>query len=110
VQVGAAKLIALIYTGSTHCFIGEAASQQAGQPVEPRPRLTATVANGERIACLGVLRQAPIVIDSWSFAVDLYIMPLVGYDLVLGTQWLATLGDIVWNMAAGTMEFTVGDQ
>jgi hypothetical protein len=110
VQVGAAKLIALIDTGSTHCFIGEAAAQQVGLPVEPRPRLTTTVANGERIACLGVLRQAPIVIDSLSFAVDLYIMPLAGYDLVLGTQWLATLGDIVWNVAAGTMEFTVGDQ
>ncbi|WVZ87490.1 hypothetical protein U9M48_034121 [Paspalum notatum var. saurae] len=97
-------------TGSTHCFIGEAAAQRAGLPVTPRPRLTATVANGERIACPGVLRQAAIVIDSRPFEVDLYIMPLAGYDLVLGTQWLATLGDIAWNVAAGTMEFTVADQ
>jgi hypothetical protein len=28
---------------------------------------------------------------------------------VLGTQWLATFGDIVWNVAAGTMEFTMAD-
>jgi hypothetical protein len=110
VQVGAATLTALVDTGSTHCFIGEAAAQRAGLPVMPRPRLTATVANGERITYPGVLRQAPIVIDSRPFAVDLYIMPLAGYDLVLGTQWLATLGDIVWNVAAGTMEFTVADQ
>jgi hypothetical protein len=93
--VGATTLIALVDTGSTHCFIGEAAAQRAGLPVVPWPRLTATVANGERIACLGVLRQASIVIDSRPFAVDLYIMPMVGYDLVLDTQWLATLGDIV---------------
>jgi hypothetical protein len=110
VQVGVATLITLIDTGSTHYFIGEAAAQRVGLPVAPRPRLIATVANGERIACLGVLRQAPIVIDSRPFSVDLYIMPLAGYDLVLGTQWLATLGDIVWNVAAGTMEFTVADQ
>jgi hypothetical protein len=68
------------------------------------------VANGERISCPGVLRQAPIVIDSRPFAVDLYIMPLAGYDLVLGTQWLGTLGDIIWNVAAGTMEFRMADQ
>ena len=86
VQVGAATLIALIDTGSTHCFIGEIAAQRAGLPVEPRPRLTATVANGEQIACPDVLRQAPIIIDSRPFAVDLYIMPLAGYDLVLGTH------------------------
>ncbi|XP_066382289.1 uncharacterized protein [Miscanthus floridulus] len=110
VQVGAATLLALIDTGSTHCFIGEAAAQRAGLPVEPQPRLTATVANGERISCPGVLRHAPVVIDNRPFAVDLYIMPLAGYDLVLGTQWLATLGDIVWNMAAGTMAFKMADQ
>jgi hypothetical protein len=68
------------------------------------------VANGERVACPGVLRQAPIVIDNRPFAVDLYVMPLAGYDVVLGTHWLATLGDVVWNLAAGTMAFTAGDQ
>jgi hypothetical protein len=110
VQVRAATLIALIDTGSTHYFIGEAAAQRASLPIAPQTRLTATVGNGERIACSGILRQAPIVIDSRPFAVDLYIMPLAGYDMVLGTQWLTTLSDIIWNMATGTMEFKVADQ
>jgi hypothetical protein len=30
--------------------------------------------------------------------------------VVLGTHWLATLGDVVWNLAADTMAFTAGDQ
>jgi hypothetical protein len=54
VQVGAATLITLIDTGSTHYFNGEVAAQRAGMPIAPR--LTATVANGEQIACPGVLR------------------------------------------------------
>jgi predicted aspartyl protease len=86
VQVGAASFVALVDTGSTHCFIGEEAAQRAGLPIEPRPRLTATVANGESVACPGVLRQATVVIDNRQFAVDLYIMPLAGYDVVLGTH------------------------
>jgi hypothetical protein len=32
-------------------------------------------------------------------------MPLAGYDVVLGTNWMAPLGDIMWNLAAGTMAF-----
>ncbi|WVZ90257.1 hypothetical protein U9M48_036572 [Paspalum notatum var. saurae] len=32
-------------------------------------------------------------------------MPLAGFDLVLGTQWLGTLGPIVWDVAARTMQF-----
>jgi hypothetical protein len=32
-------------------------------------------------------------------------MPLAGYDVVLGTNWMAPLGDITWNLAADTMAF-----
>jgi hypothetical protein len=70
VTVGAEVFIALIDTGSTHSFIGEEAARRTGLPIEPRPRLTATVANGERIACPGVLvrslhRYGPKAVTGW---------------------------------------------
>jgi hypothetical protein len=95
VSVGTATFTALLDSGSTHNFIAEAAARRTGLPVQPRPRLTATVANGEKIACPGVIRHAPLSIDNTSFTVDLFVMPLAGYDIVLGTQWMATLGPIV---------------
>ena len=86
VLLAAASFVALIDTGSTHSFIGEAAARRTGLPIEPRPRLTATVANGERVSCPGVIRQAPILIDGMEFRVDPFVMPLAGYDVVLGTH------------------------
>jgi hypothetical protein len=74
-------------------------------PVQQRPWLTATVANGEKVSCPGVIRQAPISINGMKFLVDIYVMPLAGYDMVLGTQWTATLGRIAWDSAVGTMVF-----
>jgi hypothetical protein len=106
VDLGAATLVALLDTGSTHNFIGEEAARRSGLIVQPRPRLTATVANGERILCPGVIRQAPLIIAGEKFLVDLFVMPLAGYDLVLGTQWLVTLGRVVWDFTARTMSFT----
>ena len=38
--------------------------------------------------------------------VDIFVMPLAGYDLVLGTQWLATLGPVLWDFSVRTMTFT----
>ncbi|XP_066311819.1 uncharacterized protein [Miscanthus floridulus] len=105
VSVGATSLIALLDTGSTHSFIGGEAAQRTGLPIQPRPRLTATVANGEKVPCPGVLRSAPLAIDDLSFTVDLFVMPLAGYDIVLGTHWMATLGQLVWDLAAGTVSF-----
>jgi hypothetical protein len=106
VDLGAVTLVALLDTGSTHNFIGEEAAHRSGLAIQPRPRLTATVANGERITCPGVIRQAPISISGEPFQVDLFVMPLAGYDLVLGTQWLVTLGRIVWDFQDRTMSFT----
>jgi hypothetical protein len=105
VLLGAATFVVLVDTGSTHNFIGEAAARRTGLHIEPHPWLTATVANGERVACPGVLRQAPVIINDMEFHVDLYVMPLAGYDVVLGTQWMATLGPIIWDLTARTMVF-----
>jgi hypothetical protein len=105
VLLGTATFVALVDTGSTHSFIGEAAARHTGLHIEPRPRLTATIANGEHVACPGVLRHAPVIINGMEFRIDLYVMPLAGYDVVLGTHWIATLGPIVWDLAARTMAF-----
>jgi len=53
------------------------------------------VANGEKVPCPGVIRSAPLVVQDDVFAVDLFVMPLAGFDVVLGMQWMATLGCLV---------------
>jgi hypothetical protein len=63
------------------------------------------VANGEHVTCARVLRDAPLAIDRTSFPADLYVMPLAGYDIVLGTRWLGALGPIVWDLGSRRMTF-----
>ncbi|KAJ0076352.1 hypothetical protein Patl1_34515 [Pistacia atlantica] len=40
--------------------------------------------------------------------IDLHLFPLDGYEVVLGTQWLRTLGLIVWDFSQLQMKFNVG--
>jgi hypothetical protein len=56
VTVGTVTLTTLLDTGSMHNFMAEVALVRTGLAVRSSPHLTATVANGERIACPGVLR------------------------------------------------------
>ena len=105
VQLGTTCLVALLDSRSTHNFISDDAAQLTGLPLQLRPRLTATVTNGERVSCVGVARNAAFSIHSTPFRADLYVMPLAGFDMVLGTQWLATLGPIVWDFSTHTVFF-----
>jgi len=63
------------------------------------------VTNGERVTCDGVIRDAPLLIDGVTFPADLFVMPLAGYDVVLGTRWLGALGPIVWDLSSRRMSF-----
>lgn len=63
------------------------------------------MANDEKIVCPSVIRDALVTIDRMMFHVNLFVMPLASFDLVLGTQWLATLRPMMWDIVVHTMKF-----
>lgn len=103
VQLGRITVTALLDSGSTHNFVSEAAARHTGLCFIPRTDLAVTVANGDRVRCPGVFRDAAFAIDNEPFRTDVYVLPLGGYDMVLGTDWLATLGPILWDFGRHTM-------
>lgn len=107
VQVGSDKkaLLALLDSGSTHNFISEEAARHLKLQLCPRDGFNVAVANGNRISCTGFSPKTVITIDTEQFAIDFYVISLGGYDVVLGTQWLATLGPILWDFGKRSMSF-----
>jgi hypothetical protein len=55
------------------------------------------VANGDRVASTGICRVVHIFIDQEEFIIDLFVIPLEGYDMVLGVHWMRSLGPIWWD-------------
>ncbi|KAK1608875.1 hypothetical protein QYE76_032548 [Lolium multiflorum] len=82
--IGDRDLVALLDSGSTHNFIHEGLATVVGLPFSSDRRLGVTVANGDRVTCRGLLKQAAITIDTENFLVDLHAIPLGGFDVVLG--------------------------
>jgi hypothetical protein len=95
--------VALVDSGSTHSFIStEAACRLHHEPLF-RLRLQVTVANGDRVASAGICPNIKFFIDSGEFVLDLFVIPLAGYEMVLGVQWLRTLGPILWDFSRARM-------
>ena len=108
IVMSSTSLLALIDSGSTHNFIAAEAAGHANLPTLTQGQLRVIVANGERVQCPDVYRNAPFSVNTEEFQADFYGLPLAGYDVILGTQWLATLGPVLWDFGVLTMSFWRG--
>lgn len=97
----------LIDSGSTHNFLDSEAAKLFGCLLEPIQPLSVSVANGHKIGASYQCRNFSWRIGQSSFSADVILLPLGCCDLVLGIQWLATLGPILWDFAHLRMEFKV---
>lgn len=50
------------------------------------------------------------MLQGMSFAVNLYSLPLIGLDMVLGVQWLEQLGTVMCDWKRMAMEFSWNGQ
>jgi predicted aspartyl protease len=105
VRIGDQMLGALVDSGSTHSFTS--ATTACRLHLEPllHPGLRVTVANGDCIASTEICRGVHVFIDDEEFITDLFIIPFGGYNMVLGVQWLHTLGPILWDFEQCHMSY-----
>jgi hypothetical protein len=105
VSVGDAVAVALLDSGSSHNFIDVDMARRAGVVIRPEAGLSVAVANGDRIMSPGKIRAQAIYIGGEVFHIDIHALPLGEYDMVLGMQWLGTLGPLLWDFGRHTIAF-----
>ena len=105
VTIAGVPLKALVDTGSTHTFIHTKVAARLGLPVLSRDGLSVLVTNGDRVRSPGVCLATEVLIYEEPFSIDCVALDLGGFDLVLGVQWLRSLGPIVWDFDALSIAF-----
>jgi hypothetical protein len=83
-------------------------AHRAGISMHAHSGVSVAAANGERVQSSGRAMDQKVHIGGEAFDIDLYTLPLGEYDMVLGVQWLGTLGPILWYLARHTMAFQRG--
>ncbi|CAA0834155.1 Unknown protein, partial [Striga hermonthica] len=99
------RVIVLVDNGSSHNFINTDLSQKLKLPTTKIEPFEVRVANGERLQCTESFRKVPIKFNGVTVKADLYALPLVGPNVVLGVQWLEGLGKVTTDYQTGIMEF-----
>ena len=92
--LGGHKTVVLLDTASTHNFMdsGLAASLKLG--VDATNKFRVRVANGQVIRTKRECKEVKFIIQGLHMKVNVNLLELGGCGIVLGTQWLSTLGMI----------------
>jgi len=103
-------LFILIDSGSTHNFIDSTVAAKLGCHVESAGLTKVAVADGRKLNVDGQIKGFTWKLQSTTFQSDILLIPLQGVDMVLGVQWLETLGRISWEFKKLEMQFFYKNQ
>ncbi|KAH7525299.1 hypothetical protein FEM48_Zijuj06G0210200 [Ziziphus jujuba var. spinosa] len=73
-------------------------------------KLPVMVANGDRIECVGKCMGLTLTVQNCPVQSNFYVLPVAACPIVLGVQWLETLGPIETDYRQLTMKFKLGDR
>lgn len=73
------------------------------------PGLLVHVAKKNRVTSTGICDATRIHISDEQFILDCYVLPIEGFDVVLGINWLSSLGPNVWEFKTLSMAFWYDD-
>lgn len=103
-SIGNHNLLALVDSGSTHNFISEKAAQRLKLKLTPTTPFSVKIANGSPLRCRRRYEEVKLQIGDANFTVALHTLPLVGLDMVLGVTWLESLGAVMCDWKAQTIQ------
>ncbi|GJU67579.1 hypothetical protein Tco_1253838 [Tanacetum coccineum] len=109
-HVGKQVLHNLIDCGSTHNFLDLQAAKRLGCRTSKICPLQVSVANGQVMSSVYECKNFKWSLQGQVFETDVMILPLGRCEMVLGIQWLATLGKIQCDFKNLVMEFVVKGQ
>ncbi|XP_042017791.1 uncharacterized protein LOC121765658 [Salvia splendens] len=104
-RVGNRPLHILVDSGSTYNFLDLRLAKRLGLQLTPIRPVSVDVAVGNRLDALLCAKICSL--RGTTFHTEVLLLPSGNCDMVLGVQWLETLGVIHWDFKHLTMDFTL---
>jgi hypothetical protein len=99
------KVIILVDSGSTHNFIHRCIAQETNCYIHAVNNFQIMISNGGSMKCGGNCENVRLQIGDYHLKLNMFSINMGGCDIVLGADWLRTLGPILMYLKELTMQF-----
>jgi hypothetical protein len=99
------KVIILVDSGSTHKFIHRCIAQETHCYIHVINNFQIMIANGGSMKCGGLFENVHLQIGDYHLKSHMFAIDMGGCDIVLGADWLRTLGPILMDFKDLTLKF-----
>lgn len=100
----------LVDGGSSDNFLQPRLAHFLYLSIEPPPPFNVLVGNGQTMAIEGMIPNLTVTIQGHHLQVPVYLLSVLGADIVVGSKWLATLGPHVADYKSLSLKFYHQDQ
>lgn len=109
-EVNQRLVLILIDSGASSNFISHKLAQELQLEVEETPRYMVEIGTGERVSNQGVCKGVKVQVQDKEIIQNFFMMELGGTEMVLGMDWLASLGNIEANFKQLVIKWNEGGQ
>jgi predicted aspartyl protease len=99
------KVIILVDSGNTHSFIHHRLAQEINCYFRVVNNFQIMIANGGSMKCWGHCENVRLQIGQYNLKSHMFAIDMGGCDIVLGVEWLHTLGPITMDFKDLIMKF-----
>lgn len=104
-KIGHVDVLVLMDSGASHNFISPKITNALGLEITSDPSRRIKLGDGHKVPSLGVCKGIVVKLGPMQIVIDALVLELGGLDMVLGVSWLGTLGEVMMNWKALSMQF-----
>ncbi|KAL1213452.1 RNA-directed DNA polymerase-like protein [Cardamine amara subsp. amara] len=101
-------VIMLIDSGASHNFISQQVVNKLGLKIDKTKGYGVIMGSGMAVRGEGICRQAKLEMQGYTVSTSFLPLKLGNADIIMGVQWLETLGDVLVNWKEQRMRFSQG--
>ncbi|KZV32829.1 peroxidase 64 [Dorcoceras hygrometricum] len=93
------EVIVMVDSGASHNFVFRKLVQKMGLDIDETIRFGVCLGDGTKVRCQGICHGLIVQLVSYTVTIVGHLFELGGVDVILGIEWLMTLGEVLvdWN-------------